>query len=231
MDSRLATALVFALIAGCAEPGAEDLQPEGVPAPAVPGKSDAFCPTVAAFVGVTEPPQYSCAPLDVASAAETADINRFWTSQVAYCSCGPDYPSGQCEGATAMTGGWVYASLPFIADLRTSGSDLPSAYVYAHEMGHELQGAFNIIPPIEQVKELQADCLAGYYIGSLVCKGAATKADVLATLATACVLADGTGDLAADLNTHGTCEQRAGWVAAGIDGYFAGKAAFSVCAP
>lgn len=228
MTKRLAT-VVFMMIAGCAnESSFTDLAPEGTPQAAMPGKADAFCPTVAAnFVPQIQAP-HLCGPLDPTSQSLAADVNRFWNSQIGFCSCGPDYPTA-CEGATAHAGGWVYANLGFIADLRNSGSDMPAAYVYAHEFGHEIQGYLDQVPPIEQVKELQADCLAGYYLGSLSCRGIATMDDVRATLATACVIADGTGDPVRDLNTHGTCEQRMKSVAAGMDAYMAGEPALAAC--
>jgi hypothetical protein len=228
MTKPLAT-VVFLIIAGCADGSTStDLAPDGTPQAAVPGKSDGFCPTVnASFVPQIEAP-YSCGPLDPTSSSLTADVNRFWNSQVGFCACGPDYPN-ECQGATAHGGGWVYANLGFIADVRTSGSDMPAAYVYAHEFGHEIQGYLDMVPPIEQVKELQADCLAGYYLGSLSCRGIATIDDVRATLATACVIADGTGDPVRDLDTHGTCEQRAKSVAHGMDAYMAGEPALDAC--
>lgn len=228
MTKQLATAVLM-MIAACADGSSStDLAPDRAPQSAVPGKSDAVCPTVnAGFVPQIQAP-HLCGPLDPTSQSLTADVNRFWNSQVGFCSCGPDYPTA-CEGATAHQGGWVYANLEFIADLRTSGSDMPAAYVYAHEFGHEIQGYLDMVPPREQIKELQADCLAGYYLGSLSCRGIATIDDVRATLATACVIADGTGDPIRDLDTHGTCEQRAQAVAIGMDAYMAGEAALAAC--
>jgi hypothetical protein len=228
MTKQLAT-VVLMIVAGCADGSSStDLAPDRAPQPAVPGKSDAICPTVnAGFVPQIQAP-HLCGPLDSTSQSLTGDVNRFWNSQVGFCACGPDYPD-ECLGATAHGGGWVYANLEFVADLRTSGSDMPAAYVYAHEFGHEIQGYLDAIPPVEQKKELQADCLAGYYLGSLSCRGITTIDDVRATLATACVLADGTGDPIRDRDTHGTCEQRARSVAIGMDAYLAGEPALSAC--
>lgn len=155
------------------------------------------------------------------------DVNRFWQSSIGFCACGPDYPN--CEAAVAHSGGWVYASASFMTGLRASGSDMPAAYVYAHEVGHELQGFLLGVPPLEQIKELQADCLAGYYLGSLTCRGIGTIDDIRATLGTACVIADGTGDPIADLRTHGTCEQRVGAVVVGMQAYLAGHNAALAC--
>jgi predicted metalloprotease len=84
--------------------------------------------------------------------------------------------------------------------------------------------------PTTQQRELTADCLAGYYLGSLACRGLVTEEDVKTTLATACIIADGTGDPIADLATHGTCEQRVKSVAVGMNAYLAGDSALAACA-
>ncbi len=224
MTTRLACLL--ALAAGCAS-GTEDLAPDGTVQPSKPGKTDGFCPIVPAGMSVTEPASFLCLQPDAASAVMMADINRFWGSSIQLCACGPDFPN--CEAAEARSGGWVYANVAFVNNLRTTGSDMPSQYVYAHEVGHEIQAFFNVLPSLTQPKELMADCLAGYYLGSLVCRGTATLADVTATLQTACVIADGTGDPIADLGTHGTCQQRAASVARGMDAYLQGQAALAAC--
>jgi predicted metalloprotease len=74
-----------------------------------------------------------------------------------------------------------------------------------------------------------ADCLAGYYLGSLTCRGIATADDIRTTLLTACVIADGTGDPIGDLETHGTCQQRATAVAVGLRAYLAGQPPIAAC--
>lgn len=224
MTSRFAIAAVLLASACATEAESPDLAPSG---PVVSGKGDGFCPAVSANLGVTEPQQFLCAPVSARSAAEMADVNRFWASNVALCGCAADQPD--CSNATAMTGGWIYASNDFVEGMRTSGSNMPTQYIFAHEFGHELQGVFGV-PSITQVKELQADCLAGYYLGSLSCRSLVTEADVVATLATACIIADGTGDPVSDLDTHGTCEQRVGAVVRGMRGYLANEAAFAACA-
>ncbi len=203
----------------------DDLAPNGTVGG---GKGDGACPIVEASIGVSSPQEFVCGAVSSRSAAEMADINRFWGSETALCACGPDQPD--CSNATAMQGGWIYASNDFLEGLRSSGSNMPTQYVLAHEFGHEIQGVVGI-PEIEQVKELQADCLAGYYLGSLVCRGLVTDADVRATLATACLIADGTGDPVGDLQTHGTCAQRNSMVTRGMRGYLASQPALAVCAP
>lgn len=213
---------LFILLAACSTESSPSLAPEGEP-----GKGDGFCPGVAANIQTTIAAPFSCGAVDAESASVMTDVDRFWGSQVSLCACGPDYPDA-CEAATAHSGGWVYASNSFLAGLRTSGSGMPGAYVLAHEFGHEIQGVFGV-PQTTQLKELQADCLAGYYLGSLVCRGVVTQADVKVTLATACIIADGTGDPIGDLDTHGTCDQRASAVANGMSGYLSGEDALFAC--
>lgn len=212
MTTRLAACAL--LLIACVDAPADELTPEG----GADGKADGSCPLVPARMTPQIAPPYRCAPVGLVSNTLMADVNTFWASEIQLCGCGPDYPDA-CEGATAYSGGYVYADPSFLDGLRVSGSDMPTSYVLAHEVGHEIQGYFDLVSPIEQYKELMADCLAGYYLGSLSCRGIATANDVRTTLATACVIADGTGDPVADLRTHGTCEQRASAVARGMDAY------------
>lgn len=221
---------MFSLAACAGNPEADDLapQPPGPGEALEGGKTDAICPIVPAGIGVTTPPQFSCGPMDAASNLLMSDVARFWASEVGLCACGPDYPDDCSANAVAHEGGWVYTSSAFLQRLRASGSDMPAQYVLAHEFGHEIQGVYGI-PGITQVKELQADCYAGYYLGSLICRGLATQQDIVATLTTACVIADGTGDPIGDLDTHGTCEQRVSSVALGMRGYLQRTPALAAC--
>jgi predicted metalloprotease len=194
------------------------------------GKGDGFCPIVPTRIAPTAAPEFSCGPLDAFHTTLMADVNQFWGANVQACACGPDFPSG-CEGAfSLMTKGQIYIGVDFVNGLGLSGSAMPAQYVYAHEFGHEIEGHFNALAPTTQQKELTADCLAGYYLGSLVCRGLATAFDIRTTLATACIIADGTGDPIEDRDTHGTCEQRATSVAVGIDAYLAGLPPLAACA-
>lgn len=221
-------ALVLLLVGACAATAPEDLAPSQVP---VPGKGDGQCPGVAAAIAPTALSQYSCGPLDAPNDSLAGDVNAFWASQVQFCACGPDFPSG-CDGAfSTFHHGYVYAGLSFMNDLiGSSQSAMVGSYVYAHEFGHELEGHYDAYAPTTLQRELTADCLAGYYLGSLICKGEVTTRDLQTTLATACVIADGTGDPVADLESHGTCDQRVKSVAAGIDAYLAGQAPLAACA-
>jgi len=225
---RCLVAFVLGVVASCtAEPEAE-LAPTG---PVQEGKGDAYCPTVPARIAPTTLPLFSCGPLDATNAAIAADVNRFWGSNVIACACGPDFPKG-CEGAFSLfTTGYVWIGVDFINTItRSAGSYMPAEYAVAHEFGHEIQGHYNARGPFTLQRELSADCLAGYYLGSLVCRGTATQHDLIATLTTACVIADGTGDPIVDLGTHGTCEQRVQSVSFGIEAYLNGQLPLDACA-
>jgi hypothetical protein len=214
--------------AACAaDPADDELAPSG---PVEAGKGDGFCPNVPANIRPTAAPPYSCGPLDARNGAIGAEVNRFWGSQVTSCACGPDFPEG-CEGAFSLfDAGYIYIGVSFINGLAQSGSLMPAHYVFAHEFGHEIQGHYNAFARTTQQRELMADCLAGYYLGSHVCRGNATERDLMVTLNTACIIADGTGNPITDLSTHGTCEQRVGQVAKGIRAYLSNQLPITACA-
>jgi hypothetical protein len=220
---RFASLLV--VLAACADAGTPDLEPSGDI-----GKGDGFCPIVPTQIAPTSPSEFSCAALDPVNAQIMGDVNAFWGATVVGCACGPDFPQG-CEGAFSLfEKGYIYIGQDFVNGLAESGSLMPAQYVYAHEFGHEIEGHFNAFAPTTQQRELTADCLAGYYMGSLICRGLVTERDVTVTLAAACIIADGTGDPVADLETHGTCTQRATSVAHGMRAYLTGDAPLAACA-
>jgi Putative neutral zinc metallopeptidase len=226
MSKASALMLISVVYVACAtdEP-ASDLTPEG----GAPAKADGFCPIVDANIPTIGAPPHLCGAVDAYNNALMTGVNKFWSLSATVCGCGPDNPAG-CDAALASVGGWIFVNQAFIADLARSGSHIPAAYVYAHEFGHEIQGAYGILPAITLHKELAADCFAGYYLGSLVCEGRVNQVDVTSTLETACVIADGTGDPVADLHTHGTCRQRVSAVARGIEAYLRGASAIATCA-
>ena len=218
--------VICVLLAACATEADSELAPAG---PVEAGKGDGFCPGVPARIAPMALPQYSCGPLDGVNGAIASDVNRFWGSQVTACACGPDFPQG-CEGAYSLFGtGYIWIGVPFINGLAESGSLTPAQYAVAHEFGHEIQGRYAFAPTVQQ-RELGADCLAGYYLGSLVCRSQITERDLLTALATAYIIADGTGDPIRDLETHGTPEQRAASLAHGVRAYLNSELPLRACA-
>jgi len=224
MWRRLLPVLV---VAACAEGGpADGLAPSG---PVTPGKGDQSCPIVPADIMATQAP-YWCGPVDSVNGGLMSDVNHFWHSHVLACGVGPDFPEGVDGAWSLFDYGTIYVGLAFVNGLATSGSLMPAQYVYAHEFGHELEGHYGMRAPTMQQRELTADCLAGYYLGSVVCRGLATEQDVKTTLATACIIADGTGNPITDAETHGTCEQRMTSLAVGMKAYLAGDRPLDACA-
>jgi hypothetical protein len=231
MHKRAAGVLLLLLAAACTNDAVDpvrDLAPDGVV-----GKADGSCPSIPAFMSASAPPRSSCGPVDAQTYNLFYDINQFWGSGVNACACGPDFPR-DCYGAYSMFGtGYIWVGTRFAQELVASsnGSLMPYQYALSHEMAHEVQGNYvpNVLAATEQRRELQADCLAGYYLGSVACRGLATENDIVTTLRTACTIADGTGDPIADQASHGTCEQRATAVARGMDGYLANGHPLDVC--
>jgi hypothetical protein len=217
------------LLAACAEGGASsELAPSGK---VVPGKGEQFCPVVPAGITPSRA-EYSCGPLDATSGSIMTDVNRFWGSQVLACAAGLDFPEG-VDGAWSLSSqGVIYVGERFVEGIVRSGGPVAAEYAFAHELGHEIEGHYlERLLPTAQERELTADCLAGYYFGSLVCRGLASEDDVQHVLATACVITDGTGNASTDAQSHGTCDERVASVATGMKAYLEGQSPLETCAP
>lgn len=76
-------------------------------------------------------------------------------------SCGPITGSAYCPADHAL-----FITTDHIAVAYQHG-DAALAYVIAHEYAHAMQMAFGVMPRQTRLSELQADCLAGAYLGSL----------------------------------------------------------------
>jgi predicted metalloprotease len=201
------------------------LEPEGSV-----GKADGRCPFVPARIAPTAAPPYSCTPVDPITQQLFADVNQFWSSNVTVCACGPDFPEGCAGGFSLFEHGYVWVGTEFARWLVDQTQSLMSLrMLLSHEFGHELQGHYNGFAPTVLQRELSADCLSGYYVGSLACRGIASERDIMGTLALACQLGDGTGDPIADRDSHGTCDQRRDAVARGIDAYYQNMPPLHAC--
>jgi hypothetical protein len=75
-------------------------------------------------------------------------------------SCGPITGSAYCPADNAL-----FITTDHIAFAYKFG-DAALAYVIAHEYAHAMQAAFGLMSRRTQITELQADCLAGVYLGS-----------------------------------------------------------------
>ncbi len=97
--------------------------------------------------------------------------------------------------------------------------DAALAFVIGHEYGHSMQKHHGFTPEKPMMAELQADCLAGYYIGSVRNINFNEK-DILKIYNVAKFM----GDYDFESNQHhGTPRQRAAAVLVGVAGYMVQK--------
>jgi uncharacterized protein len=146
-----------------------------------------------------------------------------------------------CGGATSAVGPFycpadsrVYLDLSFYEDMRrelSAEGDFAWAYVIAHEIGHHVQNETGTSGEVERLErehpdqanelsvrlELQADCYAGVWAGTVFEQGNLEPGDLdEAFTATEAVGDDrlqrqATGRVEPDTFTHGTSEQRRRW--------------------
>ncbi len=134
----------------------------------------------------------------------------------------------------------VYLDLSFFRDLdRRFGApgDFAQAYVIAHEVGHHVQTLLGISERVHRAQsrgsdltanallvrlELQADCLAGVWGHHADRKQLLEQGDIEEGLRAAAAIGDdrlqreSQGYVVPESFTHGTSEQRAGWLKRGL---------------
>jgi len=130
----------------------------------------------------------------------------------------------------------IYLPVQYISDLATATGPLATvavAYVLAHEYAHHVQYLTGLGATVEYQEakpgaaaerasiayELQADCLAGVWLSTVVAPGALDRQALAGAQETAVLLHGGEGALSAD--SHGTLPQRQ---AALWRGYTSGRA-------
>lgn len=211
------------LAAGCAADAGDVLAPATTPGEADGGAAGS-CPSIPIGVVRDEVPPFICAPAEPLPVQVMKEVDAFWGSQVELCQCGPDV---ECAGdaVASVEHGWIDYDPALVSQL--SGGDLTGVHwLLAHEMGHEIQGHLTGRPGDAEDAELEADCLAGVYLGSHVCQGRITEADLEALLGAACA----SGQLGwLDPATHGSCADRVAEVRRGVEGYLAGASAADTC--
>jgi predicted metalloprotease len=135
----------------------------------------------------------------------------------------------------------VYLDLSFFHDLETrfgAPGDFAQAYVVAHEVGHHIQkvtGSMQRVASAQQGmsereanalsvrQELQADCYAGVWGHYAARRGLLEPGDAEEGLQAAAAIGDDRlqrqtqGRVAPESFTHGTSEQRVGWLRRGLD--------------
>jgi len=159
-----------------------------------------------------------------------ADLNQFWQSSVVACTCQSDAP-GICQGG-AFVGtdpGYIYFDVYALERLdQISGSRLPADMVMAHEFGHSVQGWLGV-GTVGKFRELQADCLAGFYVGSRIRRGGVSQSDISSTFATACSYGDPYLAPWYAPGTHGVCQERVAALNQGMIGNLAGALPLQAC--
>lgn len=207
-----------ALIAGCGGGG------DSADTASVPGQSYPL------HIATSNSSQYLCGPVGQTTLEVMRDLNGFWGSNVTACSCQFDAPS-ICRGGAFVGGdpGYIFYDTAALMRLdQITGSRLPADMVMAHEFGHSIQGALGLQTP-GKFKELQADCLAGFYVGSRVRRGLATQADVANTFNVACSYGDPYLAPWYLPGSHGVCQERVSALNQGISGNLAGATPSQAC--
>jgi predicted metalloprotease len=158
-----------------------------------------------------------------------------------------DGVSTACGNASSAVGPFycpadrkVYIDLGFFEELSSqfgASGDLAQAYVLAHEYGHHVQNLTGVLrraqsgetgPQSDAVRvELQADCYAGTWIANALRTGLIVelnRADIQEALGAAEAIGDDRiqettqGRVTPENWTHGSAEQRQGWLVRGIEG-------------
>lgn len=112
-----------------------------------------------------------------------------------------------------------------LVDLAYQYGDAALAYLLAHEYAHAMQTFFGFKPGITPISELQADCLAGLYLG-LVTNITFDESDVQEIRYFAYSIGD---DYIWEEQHHGTPQQRMDAVSIGINASLAGLDGASQC--
>lgn len=133
-------------------------------------------------------------------------------------SCGPVVGSSYCSADHSL-----FITTNHIAMAYQHG-DAALAYVIAHEYAHAMQMAFGLMPRRVTTAELQADCLAGVYLGSL--PNLRFDRSDLVEIAT---LAHRLGDYTWGRGHHGTPRQRMNAVVQGMQAGKSGLEGIRAC--
>lgn len=145
-----------------------------------------------------------------------------------------------CGGAASMIGphycpldSMIYLDETFFDELQTKlgaqGGDVAEAYVIAHEVGHHVQNELGLLGTSQNneasvATELQADCFAGLWLGSLKNEGVLQDGEIKEALDAASTVGDDNiqervrGEIQPESWTHGSSEQRTEAFTAGYNG-------------
>lgn len=138
--------------------------------------------------------------------------------------------TSSCGGASSVSGphycpadSTIYLDETFFTQLQTklgaTGGDVAEAYVIAHEVGHHVQNELNLLGnrtsnAASVQTELQADCLAGAWMGSLKDQGIFEKNEIFEAIDAAEAVGDDNiqqrveGEIQPESWTHGSSQER-----------------------
>lgn len=145
-----------------------------------------------------------------------------------------------CGGAASMVGphycpldSKIYLDETFFNELQTrlgaQGGDVAEAYVIAHEVGHHVQNERGLLDTSQSnqasvATELQADCFAGLWLGSLKGEGVLEDQEIKEALDAASTVGDDNiqqrtqGEIQPESWTHGSSEERTDAFTRGYNG-------------
>jgi len=166
-------------------------------------------------------PAFTCGTPGNLTRSAMDDLNDFWGSNVEACSW-PGLNNGRVFPQDPARIYYDPVLLSFWD--QQFGTTVPSDVFLAHEFGHTVQiaqGLFSL------QGELQADCLAGYFMGWLECEGSVVESDIMNTFSNFCWIADPVPWL--NPSSHGSCSERVSAVNRGFSSYRSGLLPGQAC--
>lgn len=207
--------LTFLIIGGCDSPLGEN-------------RNRTFAANIAPLAAAP----YQCGPRGPSTESVMLDLNFFWQSRAIACSCLNDSLASGCANNAVVYGngfGYIFYDPNLLNSADASGSRLPADMIMAHEFGHNVQLALQFPHTFAISRELQADCLAGFYIGSRIQRQTVTEVDVTRAFQLACTNGDSSDTPWWAPSAHGSCQQRVNAVQTGIGGFLAGVLPGQAC--
>ncbi|NDK09213.1 hypothetical protein GW846_00345 [Candidatus Gracilibacteria bacterium] len=151
-----------------------------------------------------------------------------------------DYTNSACGGASSAIGPHycptdqtIYLDETFFEELTkrygAEGGDVAEAYVLSHEVGHHVQNILGLEKGVARTNEnsikteLQADCFAGFWAGSLKDQGVFEPGEIGEAIDAAEAVGDdriqeaATGRVNPESWTHGSSDDRKKWFTIGYD--------------
>jgi hypothetical protein len=175
-------------------------------------------------------PPYACGQTGAATLSIMSELNKFWQSSSLACSCQSDFPMCQSNAlAGGQLYGYIYYDANFLNAMASRNGVLAANLLVAHEFGHNIQTGLNLFSSGGKYKELQADCLAGFYAGFQIRQGLLEQSAIAGAFRNACESGDPSFSPWWVQGQHGTCNERMTALDGGIRGYLAGAPPLDAC--